>query len=105
MIGADFQPRARRFGFLARSFLRERGRQRSGEAKAKEYDQSWAAHNCIIAVTAIKSMWPDKFHLRIDSIDRLSGSDELRPTLDRGDTPDQILAAWAPAPKGYDRPR
>ena len=38
-------------------------------------------------------------------MDRLSGSDEVRLALDRGDTPEQIVESWSAALKEYDRVR
>jgi uncharacterized protein YbbC (DUF1343 family) len=59
----------------------------------------------LFLLKAIKTLWPDKFQWREQSIDRLSGSDELRRAIDRGDSPDKILAGWAPALKEYDAAR
>jgi len=53
---------------------------------------------------AIRQVWPDKFQWR-SSMDRLSGSDEVRLALERGDTPEQIVESWSAAIQEYDRVR
>lgn len=63
-----------------------------------------AVRTAIHVISAVKTLWPAKFEWR-SSIDRLSGSDELRLSIDRGDTPEQILSRWEPALKEYDRLR
>lgn len=53
---------------------------------------------------ALKQLWPDKFQWR-SSLDRLSGSDDVRLALDRGDTPEQIVESWSAALKEYEEVR
>ncbi len=53
---------------------------------------------------ALKQLWPDKFQWR-SSLDRLSGSDDVRRALDRGDTPEQIVESWSAALKEYEEVR
>lgn len=53
---------------------------------------------------ALKQLWPDKFQWR-SSLDRLSGSDDVRLALERGDTPEQIVESWSAALKEYEEVR
>jgi len=56
-------------------------------------------------IWAIKSLWPAGFEWRTGSIDRLSGSDQLRLAIDRGDTPETIVGSWSASLREFDMVR
>ncbi len=50
----------------------------------------------------IRQEYEEQFAWRESSIDRLSGSDELRLAIDQGKSVEEILASWAAAAKRFD---
>jgi uncharacterized protein YbbC (DUF1343 family) len=70
-----------------------------------ERDRFEAVRTGVHLIRAIKSLWPGKFEWRPSSIDRLSGTDRLRLAIDRGDSPETILASWEAALEEYDAVR
>jgi uncharacterized protein YbbC (DUF1343 family) len=53
----------------------------------------------------VKKNHPDKFQWRESAIDRLSGSDMLRKSIDSGTPVAEILAAWQPPLQNFDTQR
>jgi uncharacterized protein YbbC (DUF1343 family) len=53
-------------------------------------------------LSLIRREYPSQFQWRDNSIDRLSGSDDLRKAIDRNTPVDRILASWEPELKKFD---
>ncbi len=53
-------------------------------------------------LSAIRHAYPSDFRWRESSIDRLSGSDDLRKAIDEGMPVDRIMAAWEPELEKFD---
>jgi uncharacterized protein YbbC (DUF1343 family) len=56
-------------------------------------------------LAAIKRNHPEQFQWREGSIDRLSGSDDVRGAIDRGTPVDEILASWRSGLSEFDAMR
>ena len=67
-------------------------------------DRFEAVRTALHLLRAIRQLWPDKFQWR-GSLDRLSGSADVRLALERGDTPEQIVESWSAALKEYEEVR
>lgn len=67
--------------------------------------QQFQAVRVVLHILAtLKRDYPDQFQW-LKSIDRLSGSDDLRLAIDRNTPVDDILASWAPELKKFDAAR
>ena len=56
-------------------------------------------------LTVLKKTYPAQFQWQASSIDRLSGSDEVRLAIDRGTPVDQIIASWQDSLKKFEAAR
>jgi uncharacterized protein YbbC (DUF1343 family) len=56
-------------------------------------------------LSLIRREYPSQFQWRDNSIDRLSGSDDVRKMIDQNTPVDEILASWAPELKKFDELR
>jgi uncharacterized protein YbbC (DUF1343 family) len=56
-------------------------------------------------LSLLKKTYPAEFSWRANSIDRLSGTDQVRLEIDKGTPVDQILSSWQPFLKAFDAAR
>jgi uncharacterized protein YbbC (DUF1343 family) len=68
-------------------------------------DRYDAAATAVVLLAAVRSVHPEQIAIHAARFDRLAGGPALRESIERGDAPRSIVAAWRPAQRRFLRRR